>query len=113
MTDLLPLSERARDLRERVSLFQREVVEPAEPEYFAHIAQAGQRWTIAPVMEKLKAQARAAGLWNLFLPDILNNLDYAPLAEIMGRSLFAPEVYNCNAPDSGNMEVLAQYGSEV
>jgi acyl-CoA dehydrogenase len=130
MTDLLPLSERARDLHERVSAFQREVVEPAEAEYFAHIAQSGQRWTIPPVIEKLKAQARSAGLWNLFLPglsrpsmasealgllpgDGLNNLDYAPLAEIMGRSLFAPEVYNCSAPDSGNMEVLAQYGSDT
>jgi acyl-CoA dehydrogenase len=113
MTDLLPLSERARDLRERVGAFQREIVEPAETEYYAHIAQPGQRWTIPPVMEKLKAQARAAGLWNLFLPDLANNLDYAPLAEIMGRSLFAPEVYNCNAPDSGNMEVLAQYGSDA
>jgi acyl-CoA dehydrogenase len=113
MTDLLPLSERARDLRERVSAFQREIVEPAEVEYFAHLAQAGQRWTIPPVMEQLKSQARAAGLWNLFLPHVLNNLDYAPLAEIMGRSLLAPEVYNCNAPDSGNMEVLTQYGSDA
>jgi acyl-CoA dehydrogenase len=113
MTNLLPLSERARDLRERVGRFQHDVVEPAEAEYFAHIAQAGQRWTIPPVMERLKAQARAAGLWNLFLPQFANNLDYAPLAEVMGRSLFAPEVYNCNAPDSGNMEVLAQYGSDA
>jgi acyl-CoA dehydrogenase len=113
MTDLLPLSERARDLRERVSRFQHDVVEPAEAEYFAHIAQAGQRWTIPPILENLKAQARAAGLWNLFLPSVLGNLDYAPLAEVMGRSLFAAEVYNCSAPDSGNMEVLAQYGSDA
>jgi acyl-CoA dehydrogenase len=128
MIDLLPLSERARDLRARVSAFQRDVVEPAEAEYFAHIAQTGQRWTIPPVMEKLKAKARAAGLWNLFLSGLsgpasealgllpgagLSNLDYAPVAEIMGRSLFAPEAYNCNAPDSGNMEVLAQYGSDA
>jgi acyl-CoA dehydrogenase len=116
MSDLFPLSERAHELRERLTAFQREHIEPVEAEYFAHIEQAGQRWTIPPVMEKLKVQARAAGLWNLFLPDPvhgkgLSNLDYAPLAEIMGRSALAPEVYNCNAPDSGNMEVLAQYGS--
>ena len=123
MSELFPLSERARELRERVSRFQRETIEPAEADYFAHLTEPGQRWTIPPVMEKLKAQARAAGLWNLFLPEPmegapvhgvgLSNLDYAPLAEVMGRSALAPEVYNCNAPDSGNMEVLAQYGSSV
>ena len=112
MTELFAMSERARDLRERVVRFQRELIEPAEAEYAAHLQQPGQRWTIPPVMEELKAQARAAGLWNLFLPAAgLSNLDYAPLAEVMGRSLIAPEVFNCNAPDSGNMEVLAQYGS--
>ena len=115
MTDLFPLSDRARDLRERLIAFHRESIAPAEAEYFAHLEQPGQHWTIPPVMEKLKALARAAGLWNLFLPDAqhggLSNLDYASLAEIMGRSMLAPEVYNCNAPDSGNMEVLAQYGS--
>jgi acyl-CoA dehydrogenase len=131
--DLFPLSERARDLRERVAQFQHERIEPAETEYFAHLQQTGQRWSIPPVIENLKAQARAAGLWNLFIPDPqhgglsrpsmasealgllpgagLSNLEYAPLAEIMGRSLIAPEVFNCNAPDTGNMEVLAQYGS--
>ena len=111
MSELFALSDRARDLRERVTRFQHELIEPAEAEYFAHLETPGQRWTIPPVMEKLKAQARAAGLWNLFLPNELSNLDYAPLAEIMGRSLIAPEVFNCNAPDTGNMEVLAQYGS--
>jgi acyl-CoA dehydrogenase len=116
VTQLFILSERARDLHERVARFQRETIEPAEAEYFAHLQQPGRRWTIPPVIEKLKAQARAAALWNLFLPDAqhgagLSNLDYAPLAEIMGRSPIAPEVFNCNAPDSGNMEVLAQYGS--
>jgi len=114
--DLFPLSERARDLRERVAQFQQERIAPAEAEYFAHLQQAGQRWTIPPVIENLKAQARAAGLWNLFIPNSrhglgLSNLEYAALAEIMGRSLIAPEVFNCNAPDTGNMEVLAQYGS--
>jgi acyl-CoA dehydrogenase len=109
MPDLFPLSVHARELREQLSVFQREQIEPAEAEYFAHLEQPGQRWTIPPVMEKLKEQARAAGLWNLFQG--LSNLDYAPLAEIMGRSLIAPEVFNCSAPDTGNMEVLAQYGS--
>lgn len=134
MTNLLPLSERAHDLCERVRRFQCEIIEPAEADYFSHLEQAGQRWTIPPIIEKLKAQARAAGLWNLFLPDRvrggrprdpafhasdaslqganLTNLDYAPIAEVMGRSLIAPEVYNCNAPDTGNMEVLVQYGSD-
>jgi acyl-CoA dehydrogenase len=116
VSELFALSDRARDLRERVARFQCERIEPAEAEYFAHLEQPGQRWTIPPVIEKLKAQARAAGLWNLFLPDAqhgrgLSNLDYAPLAEVMGRSLIAPEVFNCNAPDTGNMEVLARYGS--
>ena len=125
MIDLFAPSARARDLHQRVARFQQELIEPAEAEYFAYLQQAGQRWTIPPVIEKLKAQARAAGLWNLFLPDGrpcmasaalellpgLSNLEYAPLAEIMGRSLIAPEVFNCNAPDTGNMEVLAQYGS--
>ena len=116
MSELFTLSERARDLHRRVADFQRDAIEPAEAEYFAHLAQSGQRWTIPTVMEKLKTQARSAGLWNLFLPDSkhgsgLSNLDYAPLAEIMGRSPIAPEVFNCNAPDTGNMEVLAQYGS--
>jgi len=135
MSDLFPMSDRARELRARLQDFQREFVEPAEAEYSAHVAREGQRWTIPPVMESLKARARSAGLWNLFLPDKahggrsrhpasrdtdaslhgagLSNLDYAPLAEVMGRSLLAPEVYNCNAPDSGNMEVLLHYGSDA
>jgi acyl-CoA dehydrogenase len=118
MTDLFACSERARELRDRLALFQREHVESAEAEYFAHIAQPDRRWTIPPIMESLKKKARTARLWNLFLPDAehgagLSNLDYAPLAEITGRSLIAPEVYNCNAPDTGNMEVLAQFGSDA
>jgi acyl-CoA dehydrogenase len=118
MTDLFACSERARELRDRLTRFQHDNVEPAEAEYFAHVAQPGQRWTIPPIMESLKKKARAAGLWNLFLPNAehgagLSNLDYAPLAEITGRSLIAPEVYNCNAPDTGNMEVLAHFGSDA
>jgi acyl-CoA dehydrogenase len=118
MTDLFAPSERARELRDRLIRFQRENVEPAESGYFAHIAKPSQRWTIPPIIESLKKKARTAGLWNLFFPDAehgagLSNLDYAPLAEITGRSLIAPEVYNCNAPDTGNMEVLAHFGSDA
>src|SRR5581483_1363840 len=101
MPDLFPLSTRALELRGRLIRFQRERVEPAEAEYFAHVDVPAQRWTIPPVIERLKREARAAGLWNLFLPDAargagLSNLEYAPLAEAMGRSPVAPEVYNCN-----------------
>jgi len=115
---LFPQSDKARTLGGRIGNFLRDRIEPAEAGYFTHIGRPGQRWTIPPVIERLKAQARADGLWNLFLPDQklgqgLSNLDYAPLAEIMGRSLLAPEVFNCNAPDSGNMEVLLHYGSEA
>ncbi len=115
---LFPQSEKTRALAGRIGLFVRDRIEPAEAEYFAHIGRPGQRWTIPPVVERLKSQARGEGLWNLFLPDHklgqgLSNLDYAPLAEIMGRSPLAPEVFNCNAPDSGNMEVLLHYGSDA
>ena len=110
---LFPQSDKARALGAQIGAFVRERIEPAEAAYHAHIAQPDRRWTIPPVIEQLKAQARAQGLWNLFLPTGLSNLDYAPLAEIMGRSLLAPEVFNCNAPDSGNMEVLLHYGSEA
>ena len=89
---------------------------PAEAGFAAWAADPATRWTPSPLLETLKAQAREAGLWNLFLPDAthgagLSNLDYAPLAELMGRSLAAPEIFNCSAPDTGNMEVLAQFGN--
>ncbi len=95
-----------------------EQVLPAEPEYYAQLQNIPdwRSWKQPAVMEKLKAKAKAAGLWNLFLPDHengagLTNVEYAPLAEITGRCSFAPEVFNCNAPDTGNMEVLVKYGS--
>lgn len=105
-------------LRRRLVEFMEEVVYPNEAVYHEHIAQPGQRWTIPPVMDEMKAQAKTADLWNLFLPESehgagLTNLEYAPLAEIMGRSPIAPEAFNCAAPDTGNMEVLVRYGSET
>ncbi len=109
-------SPKVRALRERVLAFMDAHVYPAEQAYAAALDAAGSRWTIPPVIEDLKAKARAEGLWNLFLPDSeygagLSNLEYAPLAEIMGRSPIAPEVFNCAAPDTGNMEVLVRYGT--
>lgn len=110
-------SKKVQDLREEVMRFMEEYVYPNEKTYRDQHVQGENRWTIPPIMEELKEKARAAGLWNLFLPDSeygagLSNLEYAPLCEIMGRSPIAPEVFNCNAPDTGNMEVLVRYGSE-
>lgn len=110
-------SPKVQELRERVRGFMQDHVYPAEQGYFDYLDSGASRWVIPPVMEELKAKARAAGLWNLFLPDSkfgagLSNLEYAPLAEIMGRSPIAPEVFNCAAPDTGNMEVLVRYGSD-
>ncbi len=111
-------SPRAREYIRKVKDFVFDRVVPAEAEYFAHLAQPGQQWTVPPIMETLKTEARAEGLWNLFLPEPeygpgLSTVEYAPLAEIMGHSFIAPEVFNCNAPDTGNMEVLVRYGSEA
>ncbi|MBM7116814.1 acyl-CoA dehydrogenase family protein [Archangium primigenium] len=116
-------SARSKDYLERVKRFVREHIEPAEARYMArlHEAQAGgdwRRWRVPPEMEQWKARAKAEGLWNLFLPDAtlgagLSTLEYAPIAEETGRSFLAPEVFNCNAPDTGNMEVLWRYGSEA
>ncbi len=111
-------SPRAQSYVQRLSAFMQEHVLPAEPEYFAHVQNLPdwRGWKHPAVMETLKAKARAAGLWNLFLPDGefgagLSNVEYAPVAEITGHSWIAPEVFNCNAPDTGNMEVLVKYGS--
>jgi acyl-CoA dehydrogenase len=108
------LSDKVKQLQHRLQSFMDEHVYPNEQRYRDEIQR--DRWTPAPIVEELKGKARAAGLWNLFLPDDargagLTNLDYAPLCEIMGRSAMAPEVFNCSAPDVGNMEVLARFGT--
>jgi acyl-CoA dehydrogenase len=113
-------SPRTKELQARVRAFMDAHVYPNEARYFAEIeanTQAGRRWTPLPVIEELKPKARAAGLWNLFLPESdlgagLTNQEYAPLAEIMGAVPWASEVFNCSAPDTGNMEVLVRYGTE-
>jgi acyl-CoA dehydrogenase len=112
-------SPKTQDLRDRVVAFMAEHVYPAEAAYWAEIqanTAAGKRWTPLQVIEKLKPKARDAGLWNLFLPESelgagLKNQEYAPLAEIMGAVPWASEVFNCSAPDTGNMEVLVRYGT--
>jgi acyl-CoA dehydrogenase len=107
-------SEKTKELQRRLVAFMDEHIYPNEQRYEAEID--ANRWQPTKIIEELKPKARAAGLWNLFLPDNengagLTNLEYAPLCEIMGRSVLAPEVFNCSAPDTGNMEVLARYGS--
>src|ERR687887_1529261 len=107
-------SETAKDLQRRLTAFTDEHIYPNEATYHRQIAE-GDRWQPTAIIEEMKPKARAAGLWNLFLPDSeygagLTNLEYAPLCEIMGRSPMAPEVFNCSAPDTGNMEVLVRYG---
>lgn len=113
----LTQSDRSRELQEKLGTFVAERVEPFEREIAKGIRDGADRWQVPDGMAELKAEARAQGLWNLFLPDAelaagLGTLEYAPLAEVMGRSLIAPEVFNCNAPDTGNMEVLYHYGSD-
>ncbi len=108
-------SEKVRALQQRLMAFMDEHVYPNEQRWHEEI-HTGDRWKVSALVESLKPKAREAGLWNLFLPDRehgagLTNLEYAPLCEIMGRSQLAPEVFNCSAPDTGNMEVLAQYGT--
>jgi len=114
------LSPRAQSYIQRLSTFMQEHVMPAESEYFSQVQSHSdwRAWKQPPVMETLKTKAQKEGLWNLFLPDSgygagLSNVEYAPLAEITGRSAIAPEVFNCNAPDTGNMEVLVKYGSDA
>ncbi|ASW54226.1 acyl-CoA dehydrogenase family protein [Plantactinospora sp. KBS50] len=109
---------RTAELSEELGAFLRDRIHPAEPVHAAQVAAAGDPWCRPPVLAELTAEARRRGLWNLFLPDPrygagLTNLQYAPLAELTGRSpQLAPEALNCAAPDTGNMELLAEFGSE-
>ena len=107
-------SARTKDLQQQLRSFMDEHVYPNERRFDEEIQR--NRWMPSKVIEELKPKARAAGLWNLFFPNDeggagLSNLEYAPLCEIMGRSAIAPEIFNCSAPDTGNMEVLARYGT--
>jgi len=110
------VSEHARQIHQQVSQFMDEFVYPAEEAL--HQPPGSDRWSVPPVLEELKQRAKSLGLWNLFLPPAssdtgLSNVDYAPICETMGRVFTAPEIFNCSAPDTGNMEVLLHYGSEA
>ncbi|AZB44014.1 acyl-CoA dehydrogenase [Bacillus sp. FJAT-42376] len=111
-------SEKVQDLQKRLNEFMEEHVYPNEKRYEEELNSQSSRWSAVPeIMETMKKEAKRQGLWNLFLPDSeygagLTNVEYAPLCEIMGRSLIGPEVFNCGAPDTGNMEVLVRYGTE-
>ncbi|MBX0359275.1 acyl-CoA dehydrogenase [Halobacillus sp. Nhm2S1] len=112
-------SDKVKGYLEKLQRFMDEHVYPNESVYEDQLNEQKDRFSeVPPIMEELKSKAKEEGLWNLFLPDDtygagLSNLEYAPLCEMMGRSLIGPEVFNCNAPDTGNMEVLARYGSEA
>jgi len=113
---LFEFSEKAKAYQEKLKVFMDKHIYPNEAT-FAHQIGEGDRWQPVPILEELKKKARSEGLWNLFLPESeygagLTNLEYTPLCEIMGRSPMAPEVFNCSAPDTGNMEVLVRYGTE-
>jgi acyl-CoA dehydrogenase len=112
-----PLSPHAQDIAKRLTAFMEEHVYPAEAVFERQLGEAKDRWSELPVTAELKTKAKAAGLWNLWLPkkhyaEGLSNRDYAPLCEIMGRSPIGPESFNCSAPDTGNMETLILYGNE-
>ena len=113
----LTLPSKVLDYKKRLEDFMADHVYPSERRYYRESEQLGP-WGVQPVVEELKARAKSEGLWNLFSPDAkhgagLNNAEYAPLCEVMGRSLLAPEVFNCSAPDTGNMEVIARYGTDA
>jgi len=109
-------SKKTKMYQEQLVDFMNKFVYPNESTFRDQLDSQADRWTVPPIMEELKAKARERGLWNLFLPESergagLTNLEYAPLCEIMGRSPIAPEAFNCAAPDTGNMELLAEFGS--
>ena len=110
-------SPRVKDLQQRLTAFMDEHIYPNEAKFHAHV-RSDKRWEVVPIIEELKPIAKKAGLWNLFLPhskrapEGLSNLEYAPLCEIMGRVSWSPEVFNCSAPDTGNMETLERCGTE-
>ena len=110
---LFDLSDKAKLLQQKLNAFMEENIYPNEAHFNQEVE--GDRWKPVSFIEDLKLRARSEGLWNLFLPDEdgagLSNLDYAPLCEVMGRSMIAPEVFNCSAPDTGNMEVISRYGT--
>ena len=117
---MFEFSEQSQYYQAQLGAFMDEHIYPNEHAYAEQLAATGSRFDYLPIMDELKQKAREAGLWNLFIPpslsefaehDGLSNLDYAPLAEIMGRVLWSPEVFNCNAPDTGNMEVFMKYGT--
>lgn len=113
---LFDFSDHTKDLLKRLQAFMDQYVYPNETTFF-HQLNEGKRWKIIPLLEELKEKAKAKGLWNLFLPESehgagLTNYEYAPMCETMGRTFWASEVFNCSAPDTGNMEVLARYGTE-
>ena len=118
MADIFQLSPKAADYKARLERFMDEHIYPNEQALFDAADNQPDRWEPLKLLQEIKEKAKAQGLWNLFLPDSehgagLTNLEYAPLAEIMGRSHWGPEVFNCSAPDTGNMEVLVRYGSEA
>lgn len=113
-------TKKVSELVQKLEAFMDEHIYPVEHEYEEFVRKPSNLWVVPPMVETLKAKAKAAGLWNLFLPEEyeehsagLSNLEYAALAEIMGRVEFSSEIFNCNAPDTGNMEVLARYGTDL
>ena len=112
------ISEKGQDYLNRVKRFMKDEIFPIEAQYHNELASLENRWVVLPIIRELKEKAKAQGLWNMFFPDGkygcgLLNSDYALIAEETGRSFIAPEIFNCNAPDTGNMEVLIHYGSEA
>ena len=112
-------SDKVKELMARVDAFMQQYIYPADEEFEEFVHDPANLWVVPPIVEELKEKAKAEGLWNLFLPEEygefspgLTNLEYAPLAELMGRVEWASEIFNCSAPDTGNMEVLARYGSK-